>query len=311
MAIVVETLDEKLPFGARVGGVTAKLLTDPATRAQLNELFLDRGMIVFEGVEPTPQMQVDISTVFGPLKEHPVPSVARVDKDSLPGVIEISSGPQSCIVEIGGEPLSTWQPWHFDHAYTDKLNRAGVLRSVKIAGSKGFTGFADGIQIYRDMDPAIRAKAEGLSALYNLDLRYTKQRFGLPAGFKELRPHSSDLSIRSEGSICSVHPLLWTRDSGEGVFHMTPYGCRGIAGDRSDAAFEQLAEIWDEAMRAMKPYHHAWKETDMVIWDNWRMLHEASGCDPDEQRIVHRTTIQGDYGLGRFDDQMTTISASL
>jgi hypothetical protein len=40
MAIVVETLDEKLPFGAHVGGVTAELFTDPATRAQLGEAHL-------------------------------------------------------------------------------------------------------------------------------------------------------------------------------------------------------------------------------------------------------------------------------
>jgi taurine dioxygenase len=247
-------------------------------------------------------MQVEISQVFGPLKEHPVPSVERADKDKLLGVIAISSGPQSCIVEIDGKPLSTWQPWHFDHAYNDELNRAGVLRSLKIARDGGRTGFADGIQICRDMDPAILAKAEGVNVLYNLDLDYTRQRFGLPKGFRQLRAHASDLSERSRGSTCSVHPILWTRDTGERVFHMTPYGCRGIEGDRSDAAFALLAEIWDEAMRVVRPYFHAWHETDMVIWDNWRVLHEATGCNPDEERIVHRTTIKGDYGLGRFED---------
>ena len=91
--------------------------------------------------------------------------------------------------------------------------------------------------------------------------------------------------------------------TGEKVFHMTPYGCQGIEGDESPAAFALLEKIWDEAMRVIKPYHHAWKPTDMVIWDNWRVLHEACGCNPDEERIVHRTTIKGDYGLGRFEEK--------
>lgn len=39
----------------------------------------------------------------------------------------------------------------------------------------------------------------------------------------------------------------------------------------------------------------------MVIWDNWRMLHAVSGHDPDEARVMHRTTIEGDYGLGYFE----------
>jgi taurine dioxygenase len=284
--------------------VTSSLLKDADVRAQLNQLFEDRGVIVFEGVEPSPEMQVEVSTVFGPLKDHPVPSVARADGDKLLGVIEIATGPGACIVEIDGKPLMTWQPWHFDHAYNNQLNRAGVLRSLKIAQDGGRTGFADGIQIYRDMDPAIRKKAEGIEALYNLDLRYSEQKFGLPAGLKVLRPHDSNLHEITKNDPCSIHPLLWTRDTGETVFHMTGYGCQGIVGAKGDpAAFALLDEIWQEAMRVIKPYFHEWHPTDMVLWDNWRVLHEACGCNPEEERIVHRTTIKGDYGLGRFENE--------
>jgi len=303
MAIQIHALDDALSFGARVTGLTGSQIKDEAVRAQLNQLFEDRGVIVFENVDASAEMQVEISTVFGPLKDHPVASVERADADKLLGVIEISSGPQACIVEIDGKPLATWQPWHFDHAYNNELNRAGVLRSIKIAQDGGRTAFADGIQIYRDMNPAIRDKAEGLNVLYNLDLRYTEQRFGLPDNFRVLRPHASNLHEITAGDPCSIHPALWTRATGEKVFHMTPYGCRGIEGDKSDKAFALLAEIWDEAMRVIKPYYHSWKPTDMVIWDNWRVLHEACGCNPDEERIVHRTTIKGDYGLGRFEER--------
>ena len=296
----VEPLAEGLSFGARVRGLTRSALGDADVRATLNRVFEERGMIVFEGVEPTGEMQVEISTVFGPLKDHPVASVQRADKDKLLGVIEISAGPQACIVEIDGKPLVTWQPWHFDHAYNNELNRAGVLRSAKDGGR---TAFADGIQIYRDMNPAIRKKAEGINVLYNLDLRYTEQRFGLPKTFRQVQPHAGDLHLTAAKMPCAIHPILWTRKSGETVFHMTPYGARGIEGDRSEKAFELLAEIWDEGMRVMQPYFHEWKPDDMVIWDNWRMLHHACGCNPDEERIVHRTTIKGDYGLGRFEER--------
>ncbi|WP_254514838.1 TauD/TfdA family dioxygenase [Novosphingobium sp. G106] len=305
MTMQIHALDDALSFGARVTGLTASALKDAEVRAQLNQLFEDRGVIVFEGVEPSAQMQVDVSTVFGPLKDHPVNTVARADRDDakLTGVIEIATGEEKCIVEIDGKPLITWQPWHFDHAYNDELNRAGVLRSIKIAQDGGLTGFSDGIQIYRDMDPAIRRKAEDLHVLYNLDLRYSHQKFGLPRNFRELRPHDIDMEAMIASKPRSIHPAVWTRATGEKVFHMTPYGCQGIEGDESAAAFALLSEIWEEAMRVIKPYYHQWHETDMVIWDNWRVLHEACGCNPDEERIVHRTTIKGDYGLGRFEQK--------
>jgi len=304
-SIEVQALDENLSFGARVTGLTIKLLEDEAVRAQLKSLLVDSSVIVFKGVEPTAEMQMEISEIFGPLKDHPVASVERADSDNLLGVIAISTGPESCIVEIDGKPLSTWQPWHFDHAYNNELNYAGVLRSLKIAREGGRTGFADGVQIYKDMDPAILKKAEGVNVLYNLDLRYTEQRFGLPENFRVLRAHANKLHETTLGDPCSIHPILWTRPTGEKVFHMCPYGCQGIEGDRSDEAFKLLEEIWDEAMRVIKPYYHEWEETDMVAWDNLRVLHEACGCNPEEERTVHRTTIKGDYGLGRFEDQPT------
>jgi taurine dioxygenase len=303
--IEVGNLENKLSFGARVKGVTHDLLKDEATREQLRQVLRARGVIAFEGVEPTPEMQVAISTVFGPLKDHPVASVERADAEKLVGVIAISSGPHAGLVEIDGKPLATWQPWHFDHAYNNELNYAGVLRPITIAKDGGQTGFACGIQIYRDMDPAILKKAEGVEVLYNLDLRYSLQRFGLPKNFKVLRLHESQLEENYGQTPYSVHPILWTRESGERVFHMTPYGCRGIVGDTSDAAFELLSEIWEEAMRVIEPYYHEWNANDMVIWDNHRVLHEATGCNPDEYRLVHRTTIKGDYGHGRWYEDQT------
>ncbi|MGB8365091.1 MAG: TauD/TfdA family dioxygenase [Rhizomicrobium sp.] len=42
--------------------------------------------------------------------------------------------------------------------------------------------------------------------------------------------------------------------------------------------------------------------TDMLIWDNWRMLHSVTGMDPKYGRRMQRTTIKGDYGLGYFEN---------
>jgi len=302
-SIDVQPLGEGVPFGVRVTGVTSEALEDAAVRAQLKKLLDEHGVIVAKNVEQTAAMQVKLSQVFGPLKEHPVYSVDRADRDNLPGVIVIASGPGSCIVEIDGKPLVTWQPWHFDHAYNNEMMYAAVLRSVKIAEDGGRTAFACGIQIYNDMDPAIRAKAETMDVLYNLDLRYDKQRFGLPKNFKLVKQHDNSLSEENENGRCAVHPAVWTRPQGETIFHMCPYGCRGLEGDRSDAAFAQLAEVWAEAERVMKPYYHEWEEGDMVIWDNTRVLHEATGSNPNEQREIHRTTIKGDHCHGWWETQ--------
>ena len=87
---------------------------------------------------------------------------------------------------------------------------------------------------------------------------------------------------------------------------------KGIEG-REDADGEALlATVCDEIVAAAEQlsYFHRWQPTDMVIWDNWRMLHMATGCDPSYDRIMHRTTIKGDYGLGRWETEPKTTATA-
>ena len=97
----VRPLQEGLPFGVRIGGLTREILADPAIRKEIDDLFIQHGMIVFEDVEQSDEMQLALSGCFGPLKEHPVKSVSRVDSERMPGVVEIAARPENGgIVEI-------------------------------------------------------------------------------------------------------------------------------------------------------------------------------------------------------------------
>ena len=78
----------------------------------------------------------------------------------------------------------------------------------------------------------------------------------------------------------------------------------GIEGHENPDGDALLEAVTQEIRAKVQPYVHKWKPTDMVIWDNWRMLHEALGVDPKYAREVHRTTIKGDYGLGYWENHV-------
>lgn len=304
--ITVTPLREDLTFGARVNGVTMQTLKDPQVREQLRQLFEDRGMILFENVEPDGGLQVEISTVFGPLKDHPIPTVPRPGGALHPGIIEISQeARQGNIVVVDGKEVTSWLPWHFDHCYNDKLNRAGVLRCVKGVTEGGQTGFADGIDLYKALSPELRERIEDRKVLYSLNLRFRDMRFGLADGFAEIQPHvalQKTIDYGRDNLPRAIHPAVWTRDTGEKVLHVSPWMAEGIEGDETPEGDELLEAVCRELLAKIQPYFHDWRPTDMVIWDNVRMLHAVSGHDPDEPRVMHRTTIEGDYGLGRFEN---------
>ncbi len=307
-ALRITDLSPEHNWGSRVSGVDWTNIADEEMRAQMRQLFIERGVIVFEDMEPTPKMQVELSKIFGPLKDHPTRNVPRAEGKDMLGVIDMRHEPRGDVghdhglTEYNGKKVVSFLPWHFDHSYNDELNYAGVLRSVVTAPEGGRTGFVDGIELYNTMDPAILRKIESLSALYTLDVRLTQMRFG--RYFETFGDTEKDRPNTEESSVFprSIHPMIWTRPTGEKVAHFCGFSAVGIEG-HEDAEGEALfEEALQELNRKAHPYWHAWKPTDMLIWDNHRVLHGVEGCDPKYERRMHRTTIKGDYFLGRFED---------
>lgn len=305
--ISVSPLREGLPFGVRIGGVTLATAVEAATRTEINELFVKHGVIVFEDVEPSDAMQLALSNIFGPLKEHPVKNVTRVDGDALPGVVRIhAAAGKGGLVELEGKLLSHWLPWHFDHAYNDELNYAGILRATKIVPEGGLTGFTDGIALYNAFPKDLLARIEGKTIIYTLNVQYNTMRFGRPDAFKVLQPKPAPPGFEEEARRMprALHPAVWTRKTGEKVMHISPWMAEGIAGMENaegDALLEEVCQTIIRLARELS-YFHKWRPTDMMIWDNTRVLHSVSGHDPSVDRTMQRTTIKGDYGLGRFED---------
>jgi taurine dioxygenase len=304
-AFDVRPLDPSLTFGKILGGVTLDILEDPAVRQEINQIFIDDAMILFEDVEQTDAMQLAISTCFGPLKEHPVKGISRVDSNRLPGVIEIRSEPGRGVVEVDGRTVSHWLPWHFDHCYNNELNLAGVLRPVNLVEDGGVTGFLDGVALYKAFPKDLLARIEGKEIAYTLHTQYDELKYGRPGHYRMIEPKPSPPAFKQQAAAMAraIHPAVWTRPTGEKVLHVSAYMARGILGMENAEGDELMEEVCQTQIELQEgcSYHHKWSPGDMGVWDNLRMLHCVSGCNPQEFRLMYRTTIAGDYGFGRWD----------
>lgn len=305
-ALDVRPLVEGRSFGARIRGLTLEQTLDPALRQEINDLFEAKGLIIFEDVEPSGRMHVALSDMFGPLKDHPSKAVPRVDQDAMPGVIDMAAKPnQPGRIAIDGKVLNGWLPWHFDHAYNNELNRAGVLRAIEVPPEDGLTGFVDGIELYEALSPELREKIDGRNVLYRMNVVMEDFHFGAPEGYRVISENEATAAVMeaAAGVPRSVHPAVWTRRSGEKVLHISPWMAEGIEGEETPEGNAVLDAVCREIFEKAKAlsYFHKWKESDMLIWDNWRVLHAVSGHDPQYGRRMQRTTIKGDYGLGYFE----------
>jgi len=282
-------------FGIRVCGISHRSLEGEEVRQRLRDLLAEHGLIVLEGMEPDHRLQVAVGEVFGKVKDYPPGQRGRIGDEEVSGVGEMISTPEKCtVIEIDGQQLANWMPWHIDQCYHDRPNIARVLRCGRLAPTGGMTGFLDGAELYESLDPQIRARVEACSITYVLNLALEDLKFGVPPGFRIVRKTRASASAPSGADAhTATHRAVRTARSGRKVLFVSPWMATGIAGGsdaEGDALLESVAREIQTLGRSLA-YFHDWQLSDMLIWDNLRMLHSSSGIDPAHSRIMYRTTV--------------------
>jgi len=302
--LIIEALDEKIPFGARISGLSWSNVKETEVRERILGAFDDAGVLVFSGVESSAELQVEIAGILGPLRQHAMADVPRADVGAAASLMELTNAPEDQnLFEVNGQIVAGCTPWHYDACYVPQIYRGGVLRALEIAPEGGQTGFADGIQLYSAISADLRETFEDIEIVYAGGLMHNRQKFGLPSDYKILATQSEMQKVLDayRDMPRAVHPAIWSRRSGERVLHVSPWQAAGILGRETPEGDALLERLCQEIVAVMQPYWHSWKSDEIVAWDNWRMIHAVSGHDPKHRRKVHRATIEGDYGLGRAE----------
>jgi taurine dioxygenase len=300
MSYEVSPLAEGTPFGATVTGLTLADLDEAATRRALFDLWIDRGVILFRGGDSATEMQLALSRCFGELELH---MLKDTWVDGHPELVQVKYFPDNgnCY-EIDGELRGGFLPWHSDLVYSDSINRGGILRPVKLPRRDGMTGFVDQIAAYDRLPDALKARVEGLHVVYALNLNLEHLRYGRPKQVRFVRGARSfeNISRREYQYPRVLHPMVYTQEeTGRKVLNVSAWFALGIyelGGPEGEAL---LGEVIDHCTDPANAYFHDWRYGDMILWDNWRTLHCATGVAADDTREMQRTTISGDYALGR------------
>ena len=298
----VENLDPRLAFGARVSGLTREHLASAEVRKALVDLWVDKGVILFRDGESSPAMQVELSRVFGSPEAFPFKESRS--EGEFPELVNIKYYPgDGTAYEVNGKVIGGWIPWHTDMIYFSKINRGGILRPSRMPEhGGGETGYADKISAYERLPDALKAKIEGLHVVYTADLNYAHARFAGDVKIKWVSGAKSWTKImeRIYQYPRVVHPMVFTQpETGRKVLNVSPGFADGIFEMGGPAGDALLAEVNSYCVDDSQTYFHQWRPDDMVLWDNWRTLHCAAGVDPNDTRHMERTTIHGDYSLGR------------
>jgi taurine dioxygenase len=265
-------------IGAEMRGLDmTKPLSDEDIEA-INEAFLKHLVIVFRDQKLSQEDLLRVTAYFGPvghMRRPPKFFPPGFDK-ILPNIMLITN------IRENGEPIGALPDgemmFHHDMIHAPIPHNGTFLYSVEIPTHGGNTLFASGYAAYDTLDPALRDKLEGKTALHLYNYGSTKKGDG----------HGTEAFGEAK------HPLFRTHEeTNRKAIYVNRLMTTGIEGMREEESQPLLDAVFDHAEKSEFVYEHVWSVGDLLLWDNRCSSHARTDFPADQRRLMLRTTIEG------------------
>lgn len=303
MTLRIRHLDN---VGVEISGFDITRPVDDALAEELVSLWNEHAILLFRGQDVTPENQIAFSRIFGELEIHPLAATRSAEYPELFTLVNDPEKEKYMTASYHGRDIVSKLDWHMDLHYTGKPNRGALLRAVVCASEDGLTGFGDLAKAYDALDADTQELLAKLEVTYAFSMQRRHMRYvdldGYePGAYSPKKP--ADVNYPNFPEV--VYPAVVTHPvTGRKILEICEQFLERIvaphrAGLSNDEAIDLLQRLVAHTRKPEFHYFHQWQPGDMVLWDNWRAMHCATGTKPGVERVIHRTTIMGDATLGR------------
>jgi len=296
-------------IGAEVSGFDITQPASAALQQELRDLWYEHGLLLFRGQTITPESQIEFSRIFGPLELHPLKVKTSAEYPELFVLENGTDKDNYMLAHYNGEAIVGRLDWHMDLHYTARPNHGAVLTAVQVPSSEGLTGFGDLAMAWDTLDAETQNLLEQLEVAYSFSMQRKHMRYVNLEGYQpgaNLPRKPADIGFPDFAD--AVYPAVVTHPvSGRKVLEIVEQFLDRVItpqkfGLSNDESIELLERLVAHTRKPEFHYFHQWQEGDMVLWDNWRIMHCATGTPPGVRRVINRTTIMGEVSLGRVLD---------
>ena len=280
------------PCGAEVLGFDARKPISSEDAAELRALLGEHGLLVVRGQDLSKQQQVEFSKAFGRLAIHPL--AHQVDPEVPELLVLDSHGRDGNILPENPEEIVGLIDWHTDLAYVTKPNYAGMLHGRILPPEGGFTGFVDRQMTYEALPDDVKQAIEGLTVVQSW--RHSQEKISQNPAFRSdegAKVMNLDLFPDLGYPLVLQHPI-----TGRKILNVSHMWSSAIVELPGEAGTELIHRLLEHTTKPEFVYWHDYQNGDVVIWDNYRLAHSASGVKGKYRRQMYRTTIDGDAEIG-------------
>jgi taurine dioxygenase len=259
----------------------------------LVELFDSHGLLLFRDQPISKAALLAAARHFG----EPEPHLLGVNQDrETPEVAVVSTrGRDGSYIPASADEIVGRIDWHTDQAYTPTPNRATMMLAVEVPSEGGTTGFVDCQRVYDELSPPMKRRIEDLTVIQSWrkaqESISRNPNFRTDEGARMLElDRFPDLGYR----IVQPHPK-----TGRKVLHAPPMWSAGLVELPGEDGRALLAQLFEHSLHPRFVHWQSYRPGDIIIWDNWRFMHAASGTKGRYQRLMYRTVLKGSVTFGR------------
>ncbi len=272
-------------LGAEIHGVDMRKPLDAETVQAISDAWMKHLVVVFPGQHVSDQEHVAFTRHFGEPEIFHQKSLS-LRSERVKEIFLVSNVDEQDRLLRPSEPsqkqLSSARMWHTDSSYRPMPSMGSLLHGIEISRTGGITQFINMYMVYDDLPDGLRRQVEGRKARHDFALLSTLT--GAPAPKGEERAAMPPV----------WHPMVRRHPvTGRKSLYISSIYNDGVEGMDDGAARRLIEDLSAFAAQPKYMYRHTWEPHDVLMWDNRCTVHAVTPHDPDERRVMHRTTIVG------------------
>jgi alpha-ketoglutarate-dependent 2,4-dichlorophenoxyacetate dioxygenase len=275
-------------FAATVEGIDLPAPLDAAAAAAIHAAMDRYAVLVFHDQPLTDEQQIAFTKSLGKIELNTANNVTRLDQRRLSiEMSDISNLDQHSNMLARDDRRRAFnlgnRLWHSDSSFKAVPAKYSLLSARTVPSAGGNTEFADMRAAYDALDPETKAEIEDLVTEHSL--LFSRGQLGFTDFTAEERVKFAPVRQR----LVRTNPATGRKS----LFLSSHIG--GIGGWPVPEALAFVRDLVEHATQRQFVYAHAWRQYDLVMWDNRQTMHRARRYqDTGEVRDMRRTTIEGD-----------------
>lgn len=253
--------------------------------------FRESGLLLFRGLDLSDEDHIALSRVFGDLEIHPIASIRLRDHPEIiqityPGAADFADD------DPAGDAIVGKIDWHNDLSYTTTPGRGALLRAITVPPEMGETGFIDMSAVYADLPDEVKGHVDGMDVVNSFEATRKK----VVDAFQGKGGYTSDRTYPPV-----VYPLVYPHpETGRKILAFSPGWAERIVQLNAEKTERLFAYLKGFMYQDKYIYMHDWRKGDVLLWDNLRTIHCATGYKARHRRLMYRTTLKAESEIGRL-----------